>query len=44
MLADIVLLDSDPLTDIRTTEAIWRVVKGGWVFDPKELRARRTKR
>jgi imidazolonepropionase-like amidohydrolase len=40
MLADILLLDADPLTDIRATESIWRVVKGGWVFDPKELRPR----
>jgi Tol biopolymer transport system component/imidazolonepropionase-like amidohydrolase len=37
-LADIVLLDADPLDNIRNTQAIWRVVKGGWVFDPKELR------
>jgi imidazolonepropionase-like amidohydrolase len=38
MLVDIVLLEADPLTDVRNTEAIWRVIKGGWVFDPKELR------
>jgi imidazolonepropionase-like amidohydrolase len=37
-LADIVLLDADPLADIRNTQTIWRVVKGGWVFDPKNLR------
>jgi imidazolonepropionase-like amidohydrolase len=37
-LADIVLLDADPLESIRNTQAIWRVVKGGWVYDPKELR------
>jgi imidazolonepropionase-like amidohydrolase len=37
-LADIVLLDANPLDNIRNTQAIWRVVKGGWVFDPKELR------
>jgi Tol biopolymer transport system component/imidazolonepropionase-like amidohydrolase len=37
-LADIVLLDADPLETIRNTQAIWRVVKGGWVFDPKDLR------
>jgi len=39
-LADIVLLDADPVSNIRNTQAIWRVVKGGWVFDPKELRPR----
>src|SRR5207249_6207694 len=27
-------LDSDPLVDLRNLQAIWRVVKGGWVFDP----------
>lgn len=37
-LADILLLDANPLEDIRNTEKIWRVIKGGWVFDPKELR------
>jgi imidazolonepropionase-like amidohydrolase len=40
-LADIVLLDADPLERIRNTQAIWRVVKGGWVYDPKELRSAR---
>ncbi len=38
MLADIVLLDADPLENIRNTQTIWRVVRGGWMFDPKELR------
>ncbi|MCH7532337.1 MAG: amidohydrolase family protein [Gemmatimonadetes bacterium] len=37
-LADIVLLDANPLEDIRNTQTIWRVIKGGWVFDPEELR------
>ncbi len=37
-LADIVLLDSNPLEDIKNTQTIWRVIKGGWVFDPEELR------
>ena len=32
-LADIVLLDANPLEDIKNTLAIWRVFKGGWVFD-----------
>ncbi len=36
-LADIVLLDANPLEDIKNTQAIWRVLKGGWVFDPEEL-------
>jgi Tol biopolymer transport system component/imidazolonepropionase-like amidohydrolase len=37
-LADIVLLDANPLEDITNTRVIWRVIKGGWVFDPEELR------
>lgn len=39
-LADIVLLEANPVEDIKNTQAIWRVVKGGWVFDPNELRPR----
>ena len=38
-LADIVLLDANPLEDIKNTQTIWRVIKGGWVFDPEELQA-----
>jgi imidazolonepropionase-like amidohydrolase len=37
-LADIVLLDANPLEDIKNTQTIWRVLKGGWVFDPEVLR------
>ncbi len=37
-LADIVLLDASPLEDIRNTQSIWRVIKGGSVFNPEELR------
>ncbi len=37
-LADLVLLDANPLEDIHNTQTIWRVIKGGWVFDPEELR------
>ncbi len=37
-LADIVLLDENPLDDIRNTQSIWRTIKGGFVFDPEELR------
>ncbi len=39
-LADIVLLNRDPLADIDNTRSIWRVIKGGWVFDPQMLRTR----
>jgi imidazolonepropionase-like amidohydrolase/Tol biopolymer transport system component len=35
--ADLVLLDDDPLADIRNTRSIWRVMKGGWCFDPELL-------
>jgi imidazolonepropionase-like amidohydrolase/Tol biopolymer transport system component len=35
--ADLVLLDRDPLVDIRNTRSIWRVIRGGWVFDPDRL-------
>ena len=37
-LADLVLLDRNPLEDIRNTQSIWRVIKGGWMFDPEEMR------
>src|SRR5215469_3926135 len=36
-LADIVLLQANPLENIHNTEAIWRVIKGGWIFDPEKL-------
>lgn len=36
--ADIVLLDANPLEDISNTQSVWRVIKGGWVFDPDALR------
>jgi Tol biopolymer transport system component/imidazolonepropionase-like amidohydrolase len=41
-IADIVLLGADPLQDIHNTEAIWRVIKGGWLFDPDKLSAQAT--
>jgi imidazolonepropionase-like amidohydrolase len=41
-LADIVLLDGNPLEDISNTRSIWRVIKGGWMFDPDELRPQGT--
>ncbi len=37
-LADIVLLEANPLEDIKNTQSIWRVIKGGWLFDPEKLR------
>ena len=38
-LADLVILDADPLADIRNTRRIHRVVKGGVVSDPAEIMA-----
>ena len=40
-LADYVILEADPLADIRNTRRIWRVVKGGNVIDPDRLFPRR---
>ena len=37
-LGDIVLLDGNPLDDVRNTGRIWRVIKGGHVFDPATMR------
>lgn len=37
-LGDVLLLEADPLQEIRNTLKIWRVVKGGHVFDPAMLR------
>jgi len=36
--ADLVILDADPLQDIRNTRRIWRVLKGGAVVDRARLR------
>ncbi len=36
-LADIVLLDANPLEDISNTQSVWRIIKGGWVFVPEDL-------
>jgi imidazolonepropionase-like amidohydrolase len=36
-LADFVILEADPLADIRNTRRIWRVVKGGNAIDPNGL-------
>ena len=38
-LADLVVLDADPLRDIRHTQAIARVMKGGQWFDPVAIAA-----
>jgi hypothetical protein len=38
-LADLVLLDANPLDDIKNTQSIWRTVKGGRVFDPLTMKA-----
>lgn len=35
--ADMVIVDADPLPDISNTRRVYRVVKGGEVYDPKEL-------
>jgi imidazolonepropionase-like amidohydrolase/Tol biopolymer transport system component len=39
-LADLVVLDADPLADITNTLQIWRVMRGGHVYDPEVLEAR----
>jgi imidazolonepropionase-like amidohydrolase len=36
-LADMVLLDADPLIDVGNLSQVYRVIKGGTVFDPDEL-------
>ena len=38
-LADFLILEADPLTDIRHTQRIAKVVKGGEVFDPGAIEA-----
>jgi imidazolonepropionase-like amidohydrolase len=40
-VADLILLDANPLESIGNTQTIWRVIKGGWVFDPEELQPQR---
>jgi imidazolonepropionase-like amidohydrolase len=37
MLADLVILDADPLADIASLEKVHRVIKGGVVHDPQAL-------
>lgn len=36
-LADLLILDADPLSDIANVHQIYRVIKGGVVYDPAEL-------
>jgi len=36
-LADIVILDADPLDDIRNTRKIWMVIKGGRIIDREAI-------
>jgi imidazolonepropionase-like amidohydrolase len=36
-LADVVLLDADPLADVANLSRAGRVIKGGVVYDPKAL-------
>ena len=36
-LADLVILDANPLEDIRNVRRVFRVVKAGTVFDPAQL-------
>ena len=36
-LADLVILDADPLADIRNTRKIYRVIRAGCLTDPVEL-------
>lgn len=37
-IGDVVLLDANPLQEVKNTLKIWRVVKGGQVFDPATMR------
>jgi imidazolonepropionase-like amidohydrolase len=37
MLADLVILDADPLADVMNLSHVYRTIKGGVVYDPKEL-------
>ena len=36
-MADLVILDADPLADIRNITKIHRVIKGGIIYDPIQL-------
>ena len=34
MLADVLLLDADPLTDIHNTRRVYKVIRGGFLYQP----------
>ncbi|HUI63308.1 MAG TPA: amidohydrolase family protein, partial [Bacteroidota bacterium] len=38
-LADVVIVEADPLADLRNFRHIFRVIKGGSVYDPEEMLA-----
>jgi imidazolonepropionase-like amidohydrolase len=38
-LADLIILDADPLSDIHNISHIEKIIKGGVIYDPKQLRA-----
>lgn len=35
--ADLIILNADPLTDLRNLQQVFRVIKGGSIYDPAEL-------
>jgi len=37
LLADLIVVDADPLKDLRNVHLIHRIIKGGSVYDPAEL-------
>ena len=37
MTADLVLVEADPLRDIRNSQSVWQVFKGGVPFDPDAM-------
>jgi imidazolonepropionase-like amidohydrolase len=39
-LADVTILEADPLVDIRNARRVRQVLKGGQVYDSADLRAR----
>lgn len=41
-LADIIIVDANPLEDLRNLRRLYRVIKGGVVYDPAELLSERT--
>jgi imidazolonepropionase-like amidohydrolase len=36
-LADMIIVDADPLADLRNLHQLYRVIRGGTVYDPAEL-------